>query len=587
MDNGVLKNFGTLNLGDVKASTPSVLQNLDYKHHIRGGLKGINLDASGNLTDNLFSYRLDYEQGTTGLFDGNIKKQYWKSNIDGKERSYEFLYDGASRLKSGTYVSDIVGENYSLNNVNYDFNGNITNLSRNGLKSNNTFGLIDNLAYLYNSNSNKLLKVDESAGDIASFRDVVGDDYEYWLDGSLKKDNNKEITQIDYNYLKLPQRITLTGERWIEYEYDAEGTKLKKTLSTGKVTDYEEDEIYEDNILYQTSHDEGRIIDGIYEYNITDHLGNLRVAFKDSLGIAKITQVNAYGAWGDDLPTLKYVNSLKSNRFTFQEQEIQDDFGLGWYQFKWRMEDPILGRFISIDPLAEKYVHNSTFAFSENKVISHRELEGLEAVLAQPEIKQPKLDKERDISNLGFSGKVSVGLAAGAETKLLGFKFGGFGNSGTIEAVSGQLDAIKGADVNVATPDNYTHSVGAEFGIGVVGFSYGVEKTTTTNEGGEKKVSQKSSLELNLGPASFISTTFENIDPRTNKTIQGSSSNSTGVGLFETSAKVGLGFKAELKGSLTIGMGGEIRPVKPLGTAPADATSTANRSINLQIFIKK
>ena len=92
---------------------------------------------------------------------------------------------------------------------------------------------------------------------------------------------------------------------------------------------------------------------------------------------------------------------------------------------------------------------------------------------------------------------------------------------------------------------------------------------------------------MNLGPASFISTTFENIDPKTNKTIPGSSSNSTGIGLFETSAKAGLGFKAELKASLTIGMGGEIRPVKPLGIAPSDATSTANRNVNSQPITRK
>ena len=122
--------------------------------------------------------------------------------------------------------------------------------------------------------------------------------------------------------MKLPERIKFTNSNWINYEYDAEGTKLKKTLSTGKVTDYEEDEIYENSILYQTSHDEGRIVNGIYEYNITDHLGNLRVAFKDSLGIAKITQVNAYGAFGDDLPTLKYINSLKINRYNFNGKEV-------------------------------------------------------------------------------------------------------------------------------------------------------------------------------------------------------------------------------------------------------------------------
>ncbi|WP_340065171.1 hypothetical protein [Ascidiimonas aurantiaca] len=37
---------------------------------------------------------------------------------------------------------------------------------------------------------------------------------------------------------------------------------------------------------------------------------------------------------------------------------------------------------MSIDPLAEKFFYNSPYAFSENKVTSHFELEGLEAVLA-------------------------------------------------------------------------------------------------------------------------------------------------------------------------------------------------------------
>ncbi len=43
------------------------------------------------------------------------------------------------------------------------------------------------------------------------------------------------------------------------------------------------------------------------------------------------------------------------------------------------MHDPQMGRFWQVDPLADKYVYNSTYAFSENKVIGHVELEGLEA----------------------------------------------------------------------------------------------------------------------------------------------------------------------------------------------------------------
>jgi RHS repeat-associated protein len=377
-DKGTLQNYGTLSLGTLAPSTSAgTLQTLDFKYHIRGGLKSINADASGNLTNNIFSYRLDYEEGATGLFDGNIKKQYWKSNIDGKERSFDFLYDGDSRLKSGAYASTQAGESYSLNNVSFDGNGNITQLSRKGWRSNNTFGLVDSLKYTYNTSSNKILKVDDLSNETASFKDVVGNDYDYWQDGSLKKDNNKEITQIDYNYLKLPQKINLTGSRWIEYEYDASGTKLKKTLSTGKYTDYEEDEIYENGVLYQTSHDEGRIVDGGYEYDIKDHLGNTRISFKDNAGIPQILQVNHVGAWGESLENLTYTNTPKVNNFTVSTYEKENDFGIGVFDAHARMYDPVTPRFWSQDAMSERFFHSSTYNFNNNNPLRFIDPDGM------------------------------------------------------------------------------------------------------------------------------------------------------------------------------------------------------------------
>lgn len=67
------------------------------------------------------------------------------------------------------------------------------------------------------------------------------------------------------------------------------------------------------------------------------------------------------------------------NKFKFQGQEHIDDLGLGWDSFKWRNHQPDIGRFFNVDPLAEKYLYNSPYAFSENKVVAHVELEGLEA----------------------------------------------------------------------------------------------------------------------------------------------------------------------------------------------------------------
>lgn len=70
----------------------------------------------------------------------------------------------------------------------------------------------------------------------------------------------------------------------------------------------------------------------------------------------------------------------KNKEKTFQGQRFDDELGLSWIQFKWRNHDAQIGRFVQIDPLSEKYVYNSTYAFSENKVTSHIELEGLEAI---------------------------------------------------------------------------------------------------------------------------------------------------------------------------------------------------------------
>eukprot|EP00611_Tribonema_gayanum_P023986 TRINITY_DN5170_c0_g1_i1.p1 TRINITY_DN5170_c0_g1~~TRINITY_DN5170_c0_g1_i1.p1 ORF type:complete len:352 (-),score=-26.23 TRINITY_DN5170_c0_g1_i1:160-1092(-) len=80
----------------------------------------------------------------------------------------------------------------------------------------------------------------------------------------------------------------------------------------------------------------------------------------------------------------KAAGKMENKNDKFQGQPLDDDLGINWYGFKWRNHDPQIGRFIQVDPLSDKYVHNSTYAFSENKVTNHVELEGLEAVTAQP-----------------------------------------------------------------------------------------------------------------------------------------------------------------------------------------------------------
>ena len=44
------------------------------------------------------------------------------------------------------------------------------------------------------------------------------------------------------------------------------------------------------------------------------------------------------------------------------------------------MHDPRIGRFFAVEPLSDKFPHNSPYAFSENRVIDAIELEGIENI---------------------------------------------------------------------------------------------------------------------------------------------------------------------------------------------------------------
>jgi RHS repeat-associated protein len=93
-----------------------------------------------------------------------------------------------------------------------------------------------------------------------------------------------------------------------------------------------------------------------------------------------VEQVNEYYPFGLTFNSYQRENSVE-NKIRFQGQEHVDDLDLGWDSFKWRNHQPDIGRFFNIDPLADKYVYNSPYAFSENQVVAFRELEGLEKVM--------------------------------------------------------------------------------------------------------------------------------------------------------------------------------------------------------------
>lgn len=51
------------------------------------------------------------------------------------------------------------------------------------------------------------------------------------------------------------------------------------------------------------------------------------------------------------------------------------------YDYGFRIYNPNLGRFLSVDPLSKEYSYNSTYAFAENDVIRSIDLDGLEKLM--------------------------------------------------------------------------------------------------------------------------------------------------------------------------------------------------------------
>ena len=109
----------------------------------------------------------------------------------------------------------------------------------------------------------------------------------------------------------------------------------------------------------------------------------------------------------------------RSYQYKYQGQERQDELGLNWDSFKWRNYDYAIGRFMSIDPLAEKYPYNSTYAFQENKMGMGGELEGLELLpndvfnylLREAAILKVKLETPQNNLKTGILNRVKAGVS--------------------------------------------------------------------------------------------------------------------------------------------------------------------------------
>ncbi|WP_291052944.1 MULTISPECIES: DUF6443 domain-containing protein [unclassified Empedobacter] len=385
-------------VGNSVATTP--LQTVDYKYNIRGWMTDINnVDVTETTTyRDLFSFRLNYDKLTRvtnntavkKLHNGNIAEIIWKT-IDFNTRSYSFEYDGLNRLMNSIYLKNT---NEAINAYNetikgYDKNGNITGIIRNGNNEIINAPVIDNLSYVYQTNSNKLLSVTDATTLTEGFNDgnKVGNDYAYDVNGNLTVDKNKGITKISYNYLNLPTEVLWNASKKINYTYDASGVKLRKVVTDGATvttTDYLGGFQYVNNSLqfFPTAEGYVNVTGGTtfnYVYNYTDHLGNVRLSYqKEANGTLKVLEENNYYPFGLKHKGYNNTNLANTNyKYKYNGKELQEELGLNWTAMDFRNYDASIGRFMSQDGLAEVMPDWTPYRFSFNNPIYFSDPTGL------------------------------------------------------------------------------------------------------------------------------------------------------------------------------------------------------------------
>ncbi|MCK9447337.1 MAG: RHS repeat-associated core domain-containing protein [Bacteroidales bacterium] len=121
-----------------------------------------------------------------------------------------------------------------------------------------------------------------------------------------------------------------------------------------------------------------------YEYNLSDHLGNVRIVFAaHSHGQPELMQQTIYYPYGMILHQQNFGGTLdQPNKILYNGKELQDDqlagISLDWYDYGARFYDPQIGRWHVVDPLTEEYLSISPYAYVANNPIFYVDPDGRE-----------------------------------------------------------------------------------------------------------------------------------------------------------------------------------------------------------------
>ena len=380
------------------------------------------------------------DDGAANLYNGNIAamRTTLTQNVPANEgnlfgaQTRRFVYDELNRLKASQVVG---GDQYATSYV-YDANGNITSLTRN----NQSGTAMDNLTYHYamdkagNILNNRLLHVNDAANttDGTDIKDQGGNytqqrpsthNYDYDEIGNLIKDKSEQIAEIKWTVTgKVSDVIRTNGSSKpdLHFDYDAVGQRIAKTVTNKNVTTgdkfvttyYVRDP--QGNVLAVYEHKHGDSGNGTFTlaeqhlygagrlgmrkrvltlntgnasetpatyYELTNHLGNVLAVISDKASATNeptVVSLSDYYPFGMTEPGRSW--NPGDYRFGYTGHEKESDLEEGFYITEYRLLNTRLGRWLSVDPLAGKYLEMSPYNYCAGNPLVFWDPDGKEVI---------------------------------------------------------------------------------------------------------------------------------------------------------------------------------------------------------------
>ena len=316
-----------------------------------------------------------------------VKSEQWHQSSGSPVQSQEwYVYDHAGRLKK-EYAD---GQTLTYT---YDARGNILSAKRVG-----SAGQLNHV-YLYDGDIvQSLTLAGQNSQQTGSFtHDALG---RMTFDGTTGQ-------SMTYNSLDLVGKISNNGTTLVNYLYLSDGTKLSALDGSGEGLVYRGPFVYRKGAgngnssltLESAAFGGGKLTPAGAMLYVTDYLGSVRAVVNGGTGeLYKAADYSAFGEETDVVvpqsgvaPAHQLATAALPDGLTLRDgytgkEDQTPDFSTGYTDFGARQYSPSLRRWMTPDPLSEKYYDTSPYAFCANNPVNFVDLDGRTWINKQKQI---------------------------------------------------------------------------------------------------------------------------------------------------------------------------------------------------------